>query len=224
MSGRVTAIVSAYYASEYLEGRLQNLFDQSEKPEIIVICQKDSKEADICEVFDVDTIMTENIPSIYEAWNMGIKASKTKYVTNANSDDRLAKDALKRACDSLDNNKDFGVCYFDVEVCETLGGNPVETYNWIEGGLEQLKKGCFIGPMPVWKKELNEKLGYFDERFLVCGDYELWLRFASRGVKFYHMRSEPLGMYFRRYNSAEHREPLRSMWETKKIQGMYRGA
>jgi glycosyltransferase involved in cell wall biosynthesis len=216
--------VSAYYASAFLEGRIDNLLEQSEQPDIVVICQDGSKEEEICKQFEITPILTDNIPTIYAAWNMGIKAAKTPYVTNANSDDRLKKDALKIMADVLDKESTYGVVYSDVEVVEQIGGDPVFVYKWIEGGLKELKRGCFIGPMPMWRKSLNEQFGYFDEYFKVCGDYEMWLRFASNGVKFFHVRGEPLGVYLRRGNSAEHREPFRSMWETQKVAGMYREA
>ena len=92
MTGRrVTAIISAYYAEDYIQGRLENLVGQTEKVDIIAVVQKGSIESGICARFpQVEIIQTNDIPGVYEAWNIGIKAANTPYVTNANSDDRLA--------------------------------------------------------------------------------------------------------------------------------------
>ena len=209
MTGRVTAIISAYFAEDYIQGRLENLVSQTEKVDIIAVAQKGSIEAGICaRLPQVEIIQTNDIPGVYEAWNIGIKASNTPYVTNANCDDRLAPHALKKMADILDKETTYGVVYPDVSIVEEIGGNPIGEYRWKEGGLDKLIKACFLGPMPMWRVRLHKQFGYFDETYKSAGDYEFWMRLASKGVKFYHVR-EPLGSYLKRQNSVEHREPLR---------------
>jgi len=44
----------------------------------------------------------------------------------------------------------------------------------------------FIGAQPVWRRSLHERIGMFDESFEVVGDYEFFLRAASKGCKFIH--------------------------------------
>lgn len=223
MTGRVTAIISAYYAEDYIQGRLENLVGQTEKVDIIAVAQKGSIEAGICARFpQVEIIQTNDIPGVYEAWNIGIKASNTPYVTNANCDDRLAPHALKKMADILDKETTYGVVYPDVSIVEEIGGNPIGEYRWKEGGMKELIKACFLGPMPMWRARLHKQFGYFDETYKSAGDYEFWMRLASKGVKFYHVRGEPLGTYLKRGNSVEHREPLRSLWEANHARMKYR--
>ena len=222
MTGRVTAIISAYFAEDYIQGRLENLVSQTEKVDIIAVAQKGSIEAGICARFpQVEIIQTNDIPGVYEAWNIGIKASNTPYVTNANCDDRLAPHALKKMADILDKETTYGVVYPDVSIVEEIGGNPIGEYRWKEGGLDKLIKACFLGPMPMWRVRLHKQFGYFDETYKSAGDYEFWMRLASKGVKFYHVR-EPLGSYLKRQNSVEPREPLRSLWEANHARMKYR--
>ena len=73
----------------------------------------------------------------------------------------------------------------------------------------------------LWGVRLHKQFGYFDETYKSAGDYEFWMRLASKGVKFYHVR-EPLGSYLKRQNSVEHREPLRSLWEANHARMKYR--
>ena len=227
MTGRrVTAIISAYYAEDYIQGRLENLVGQTEKVDIIAVAQKGSIESGICARFpQVEIIQTNDIPGVYEAWNIGIKAANTPYVTNANSDDRLAPHALKKMADILDKETTYGIVYSEVDIVTEIGANPIGRYKWAEGGInELLKQGCFLGPMPMWRKSLHDRFGYFDESYKSAGDYEFWMRCASNGVKFFKIRDEPLGVYLKRQNSVEHREPLRSLWETNNARMKYRGA
>jgi len=221
---RVTAIVSAYYAEMYLDGRIQNLQCQSEKPEIVVVCRDHSPEFDIARKYDVKVIVTNNIPGIYEAWNIGVQAASGKYLTSANSDDRLLPGALKQMADVLDKESTYGVVYANVDIVDEIGAEPVGTYDWKEGGFKELQQACFLGPMPMWRKSLHARFGNFDETLKVAGDYDFWLRLAKGGVKFYHIRGNALGQYLNRETSAEHRESLRSLWEANKVRGRYREA
>lgn len=220
---RASAIVSAYFCDEYLKGRIENLLQQTERPEIIVVCKSGSKEHTIaCEYEQTVVITTQNTPTIYEAWNIGVKTATGKYITNANSDDRLKPHALKTMADILDKESTYGLVYADVEIVREIDGKVINVYKWIEGGFNELLQGCFIGPMPVWRKNLHERFGYFDETYKVAGDYEFWLRLAKGGVRFFHVRGYPLGTYLKRETSAEHREPLRSLWEANNVRSKYR--
>jgi glycosyltransferase involved in cell wall biosynthesis len=159
---------------------------------------------------------------IYEAWNIGIKAAQTPYITNANCDDRLYPGALKKMADILDKETTYGVVYANQDIVTEIGGDPIGQFTWAEGGLKELMQGCFVGPMPMWRRKLHDRYGYFDENYKSAGDYEYWLRLANGGVKFYHVRDWASGAYLQRKNSVEHREPLRSLWETNNIRMRYR--
>jgi hypothetical protein len=126
--------------------------------------------------------------------------------------------------DILDKETTYGVVYPDVAVVNEIGGNPIGEYRWLEGGMKELIRACFVGPMPMWRKSLHDRFGYFDEAYKSAGDYEFWMRLMAGGVKFYHVRGEPLGVYLKRQNSVEHREPLRSLWEANNARMKYRGA
>lgn len=225
---RVSAIISAYYAEEFLAGRLKNLLAQSERPEIVVVCQKDSEEHRIATLMLVvesnpvhRLVLTDDTPTIYEAWNQAVKFATGEYITNANSDDRLYPGALKRMANTLERNPDCGLVYSNVDIVEEIGGKPTGCYRWAEGDFDVLMKGCFVGPMPMWRKSLHDKYGLFDNEYRIAGDYEYWLRLAVNGEKFYHI-TDALGAYLKRKDSAEHREELRAVWETARARGKYR--
>ena len=218
---RTSAIVSAYYAEQYIEGRIANLMEQSELPEIVVVAKKGSVEAK--KAAGCKVIETDDIPTIYKAWNMAIEASTGDYITNANCDDRLYPNALKLMADTLYTQPDYAAVYTNVDRVKEIGGPPHAVYEWGEGGLEyMLTKGCFMGPMPMWRKSLHDKYGLFDPEMRSAGDYEFWMRCLSNGEKFYHIRGATWGAYLERNDSAEHREKLRSIWEQARAKAKYR--
>ena len=45
----------------------------------------------------------------------------------------------------------------------------------------------FIGAQPMWRKQLHERIGLFDDQLEVVGDYEFVLRAVSEGCKFNHI-------------------------------------
>ena len=43
---------------------------------------------------------------------------------------------------------------------------------------------CLPGCMPLWKKSLHEKAGFFNENYKHAGDWEMWLRAVRNGANF----------------------------------------
>ena len=141
---------------------------------------------DLVELEDI-AITTEDVPTIYSAWNAAIRTSTGEYITNANSDDRLARWGIEKLAHQLDVRPEIGVVYADVDKVTDLSGGFDHAwrsgyFKWWEGEdqFETLKSGLFfLGPMPMWRKSLHDKYGYFDEQFHSAGDYEFWLRLSA---------------------------------------------
>jgi glycosyltransferase involved in cell wall biosynthesis len=221
--GKISAIVSAYYAEQYLAGRLDNLLSQVDQ--IVLVCRHGSAEQDIAEssaMPDMHIITTPDIPTIYAAWNMAIAFCHGDYITNANCDDRAYPGKLRKLAAALDHNNKYAVAYGDVDRVREIGGAPFSRYTWAEGGIDQLIHGCFVGPMPLWRRGLHDKYGMFDADMHSAGDYEFWLRIARAGERLYHLRDDVVGAYLDRADSAEKRSPLRAAWETARARGRYR--
>jgi len=227
---KLSCLLSTYNDLPLLQERLDNLLTQNGVDmELIVIAERHSEELNILDDwqkdnvhnFEIEVIMTDGIPTLYDAWNMGIEIAQGEYITNTNTDDRLYPGALQKMIDVLDNEPDVGVVYPDVDRVATIDGEPFGTFTWAEGGFDVLINGCFLGPMPMWRKSLHDKYGMFDDGMHSSGDYDFWLRLAKNGVKMKRI-PEPLGRYFDRKESIEHREPVRTVWETANARRRYR--
>ena len=224
---KIAAIVSAYYASRFIDGRIKDLLKQIPAPLVVVIAQSDSYEADLVlkSYGDnplVQLILTADVPTVYQAWNIGIENSESEYITNANSDDRLYDHALRLLSKTLDRQSDQAVAYFDIDRVEEIGSIPVGQFIWREGGIKELLGGCFVGPMPMWRRSLHTKYGPFNADFKSAGDYEFWMRIAAQGEKFKHIHGVH-GAHLERPDALEHRSPLRTTWETARARSLYRG-
>jgi glycosyltransferase involved in cell wall biosynthesis len=232
----VSAIVSVYNCERFIEGCLQDLEEQTiaNTIEIVVINSgsQQNEEAIIRrfqEKFNnIFYIKTEKRETIYKAWNRGIKVATGQYITNANADDRHRRDALEVMADVLEKNGDVGLVYANSIVTH----NENESFDrhvpmrYIDRATPEpdpsgalLLKGCFVGPQPMWRKSIHEKIGFFDENFDIVGDYEFWLR-AAEQFHFRHI-NEYLGLYLNDPNSAEHRNPELSFAEWHQVTSKY---
>jgi glycosyltransferase involved in cell wall biosynthesis/predicted deacetylase len=225
----VSAIVSTYNAERFIGGCLTDLISQtiSDQVEIIVVdCGSEQDEESIVREFqknhgNIKYIKTSHRESVYSAWNRGVRVAGGRYITNANTDDRHAPHAFERMAKILDSSPDIALIYADLWITETENETfdrftPVGKFVWREFDPATLIKGCYIGPQPMWRKDLHEKYGYFDESFESAGDWDFWLR-ISRRERFLHL-NEVLGLYLRSPQSIEHRDQKLSLAEFRIIQ------
>jgi len=230
---KISAIVSAYYAEEFLEQRLKNLEEQEVEGgmEAIVVCQKESPEFRITDAFAKEpasgefrmkVVLSDDIPTVYAAWNLAIEQASGEYITNSNSDDLLYPGALQALSTALNTHKAYSISYFDWERVQKHGEAPIGVFRFAEGGLDRLmNEGCFLGPGPMWRRSLHEKYGLFDPSYRSAGDFEYWLRLAYNKEKFYHVRGAPLGAHLERDDGLEHRSPMLTTWETARVKAKY---
>lgn len=212
-NGTVCAIVSAYKCEKgWLADRIKNLVVSSQQPrEILVGLQFGSDQATEC--LDAEQAYgavrgygTIDVPGLYETWNKLIKESCCDYITSANTDDAIYEHGLLKLKNILDRNKGVTVAYGDVDIRNSVDSRVSGRFVWAEGGYEQLKKGCFVSPMPMWRRSVHTEGYWFDENLKVVGDYDMWLRLARDGKKFMKVSDgSSVGVYTRRKDSLAHK-------------------
>ena len=232
----VSAIVSTYNAERFIRGCMEDLERQTiaDRLEIIVVDSgSQENEAQIVREFqqrfqNIKYIRTEQRESVYAAWNRGIKAASGKYITNANTDDRHRGDAFEVMSSILETLPEISLVYADVIITKTANESfkhctPVGFYRWMNFNRDDLlNKGCYVGPQPMWRRQVHDEYGYFDETFVTSGDYEFWLRISQTGT-FLHI-PVLLGLYLKSPHSIEHANRDRQAEENRRIFKMYADA
>jgi len=232
---KVSAIVSTYNSERFIRGCLQDLVDQTlfEKGEVeVIVIDSGSQQAEgtIVREFQrkfpiIRYIRTDQRETVYAAWNRGIRIASGKYITNANTDDRHRRDAFEQMVNVLEMKPEVALVYADVIKTEFENETfehctAVDSYHWYDWDRNiLLKEGCFIGPQPMWRRNVHDEYGYFDASLVSSGDYEFWLR-ISQSYDFFHIRT-PLGLYLIRPDSIEHAEKDTKRLEDSKIRFMY---
>ena len=234
---KVSAIVSIYKAEKFIRGCLEDLVSQTlyEKGELEIIlinsASPENEEEIINEYLNkyehIKYIRTDQREGIYTAWNRGIKLASAKYITNANTDDRHRKDALEVLANELDKHPEIDLVYADLYVTRI----PNETFDSTskqevivrkDFGREMMLDGCQMGPQPMWRKSVHEKIGYFNDAYKSAGDYEFWLRMVFlNNSKMLHIK-EFLGLYLYNLNGIELGNREVSVYETGLIVDTYK--
>ncbi len=231
---RVSALVSTYAADRVFRGCLddlvsQTLFQRGELEVIVVDSASPGSELEVALEYvqryeNISVVRSPEREGVYMAWNRAASLARGAYLTNANTDDRHAPDALERLADRLDAEPSLGLVYADSWVTHELDkpydkAQIVGRLNWRDHDSKSLLAGCHVGPHPMWRRDLHARHGWFDGRYVVAGDYDMWLRFAEH-CPFFHVK-EPLGLYVRREDSVEHANRERCQAESGTLCAFY---
>ncbi len=163
-------------------------------------------------------------PGLYAVWNMGVRLSTAPYLTSANLDDRRAPEHAATLSDYLDKHADIALVSAELRVTATPD-MPWSSSNdqWLmfsgidigKYGVEKLFNTTTTGIgshnlphcMPVWRRILHTKAGYFsEEKYGPSADWALWVRAGLLGSRFAFLPS-PMGLYLRHAESYWRRTP-----------------
>jgi len=193
----VSAIVSAYNAERFIHGRLQNLLNQTlfkkNQLEIIVVdSNSPQNERSIVESFmkygHVVLIRTSERETVSRAWNRGVQMASGKYIINADADDRFSEYALEKMANELDSNPNIHAVYGDWQ----LTGTENDTLD-SDQKRSAFHYPPFFPPMffyfqttsyaPLLRKDIFEKIGFYNDELEVFADREFMMRFSASGLK-----------------------------------------
>ena len=206
----ISIITSVFKGDDFIRPFLEDITRQSifkEKCELILINPNSpGNEEEVIKEFvekfpeNIVYKRLENDPGIYACWNIAAKMATGEFLTNANLDDRKATNALEILAKDLISRKNVDVVYAD----NAITNNPNETwenntakslYPTEPFSVEAMLRGNPPHCMPMWRKSLHDKLGYFEEKYRSASDWEFWLRCTMAGIKMNKV-NKPLGLYF----------------------------
>lgn len=188
---KITVLTSLYKCEKYLQGYFDwvRRIDNPEEVEILLLHNAPSQaELDIVQQNILDLpyvchIIIPELEGLYVTWNRGILLAKGEYICNWNVDDIRFPNSLSLQASTLDQNPDMLLTYCDFYymfqygiisnekvISEDFSSNMYSFYN-----THQI--GCF----PMWRKDLHEKFGYFDEQFFLVADFDFQIRIARTG-------------------------------------------
>jgi len=149
---------------------------------------------------NIELILSESPGSVGYNLNRGIEKAKGKFIKYLCDDDLLPYDSIENSISAFANGVDFihgTACNFWPD-----GKSDIYTPDYFNPTLEQmLSKNVIHGGTLMYRREVFEKYGMFDETLWTGEEYEFNLRILAAGARLGYCEKPPL--YFYRRHAAQ---------------------
>jgi glycosyltransferase involved in cell wall biosynthesis len=190
---KVSAIVSCFRGQKYLPAFLENCAQQTlaEQLEVVLVHNDPSpEELELVRFFETKhpgmvTHLVVGREPLAVSTNRAMKAAKGEYLCVWNVDDLRTPDSLEKMAAVLDNFFDIGFTYGDFIITHKWLGKTGQLVVSPEFARAAFVRSMHAGPFYMWRKQLCETLGYWDEQFKSGADFDYVVRLAleSKGKK-----------------------------------------
>lgn len=125
-------------------------------------------------------------PGIVSALNMGLKKARGKYIARIDSDDQMHPSRIRLQYIELEKNEDLVCIGTQVQLINEFG-QPLGTSYYPTKPRDIARvlpfRNCIAHPSAMIRKNILEKIGYYNHEFQGCEDYDLWLKlFNGRNI------------------------------------------
>jgi len=191
----VSIIITTYNRSNYLKTCIESVVNQTYTNIEILVIDDGSKDEIakenkiICRNYNLCTYYYKKNSGQPASRNYGIKKATGDYIAFCDDDDFWALNKLEKQVSILDNNKDIGLVTGSIEYVKYDGTKTgkIKTHKGYNHGYvfaDFLIKNRTSSITPMLRKEVFEKVGYFNPNFTIAEDWEFWRR-VSYYYKFY---------------------------------------
>lgn len=182
----ISVVIPVYNRPLQVKRAIDSVLGQSLKPfEIIVVDDGSTDETPkVLQTYhDIIKIITQENRGVSSARNVGIKASRSSWITLLDSDDSWHPEKLARQKAYHDKESSIMISHTaekwlrnDKEIKQKKSHQKPS--GWC---FEDNLNFCKIAPSTIMiARAVFEDVGYFDESLEVCEDYDLWLRILRR--------------------------------------------
>ena len=183
---KISVVIPTLNRINTLQRALDSVINQTYKPAEIIVVDNGSNDGTLKflrEQYPKITTLTENKVGVSSARNKGIKKSINQWIALLDSDDAWHPRKLEVQTSMLDSAlKEYNLIHTDeVWFRNNKHINQMKKHKK-QGGyiFERCLSLCCISPSSVlFKKNILDKVGLFDESLPVCEDYDMWLKICS---------------------------------------------
>jgi len=178
---KISIITVCYNSEETIEETFKSVCSQSYKDVEYIVIDGESKDETINIIKKYENNITkwisESDKGLYDAMNKGIKMASGDIIGILNSDDTFFDENVLEQVADFHEKKNIDASIGNIVQINDKG-NVIRNYSSKYWNPDKLKIG-FMPPHPsiFFKKELFEKLGFYDLSFKSGADYELIVRY-----------------------------------------------
>lgn len=194
---KVSVILPFYNAVETLSRAIESISNQSLLDFECILINNNSTDGSVVIAEDWAkndrrfTLIHENRQGVMFASNSGSKMARGEYIARMDADDVSYPNRLKLQSEFLDANPENGAVSGLVKHIgdpDTTKGfaryvdwvNSVKSYEEVLH--HQFVESVIVNPSAMWRKSVAEEFGMYESGDFP-EDYEMWLRWLSKGVK-----------------------------------------
>lgn len=182
---KVSVIIPTFNRFSLISRAIDSVLNQTIKPfEIIVVDDgsSDNTSTFIKNNYKSVKLIKQNNLGVSKARNVGIKNSSGNWIALLDSDDEWEKNKLEVQIKSLSEYDYYSVCHTnEIWIRNGIRVNQKKRHQKYGGDIfDKCLDICRISPSSIiFKKNIIDEVGWFDEGLSICEDYDLWLRITA---------------------------------------------
>jgi GT2 family glycosyltransferase len=206
MAPKVSIIIPAYNRAHLIGATLRSALRQTYTDYEIVVVDDgstDDTESVVRSIAPMARYISQANVGIPEVLNVCVRAAAGEYIAFLGSDDALAPKALEKQAAVLDANPTVGIVHGQAWLIDEQGTltelqKPAfATQSYVRSGREEIEdllmSNHIVATTVMVRKQCFDDVGYFDGRFGLYEDWNMWTRiFKQWDAGYVH---EPLAFY-----------------------------
>lgn len=180
---KVSVVLSVGNQEKYLKDAVQSILNQTFKNFEFIIINDSSKNLEIPKDPRIKIITNVRHLGLTKSLNIGLKIAKGEYIARMDADDISKPQRLASQLKFMQHHQTIAIIGSWVDLIDEKG-NFLRTkkfptsYKNIKNNL--IKANQFCHPALLTRKNILDKVGFYDEKYHYSQDYELVLRIASK--------------------------------------------
>lgn len=180
----ISVIIPTFNRWPMVGDAVESVLKQSQKIFELIVVDDGSDDGSFDELKQYGSLVTvfsQSRHGVAAARNLGVRLSSGKYLAFLDSDDLWFPKKLETQIAFMERNPGVQICQTEeIWVRNGKRVNPKRRHHKPSGDIFRASLDlCLVSPSAVMMtRDLFRRVGGFDEAFVVCEDYDLWLRIA----------------------------------------------
>tara|TARA_B100001057_G_scaffold27162_3_gene24908 strand:+ start:6735 stop:7613 length:879 start_codon:yes stop_codon:yes gene_type:complete len=182
----VSVVLTTFNRKKFLTRALYSVFEQTLVPEQVIVVDDgstDNTSRDLPSSFPSVHWLEQENRGVASARNLGIRHARGRWVALLDSDDEWESTKIESQLNRFGDKCDAIASHTNEKWIRS--GNQVMPPKYLDKSsanlFERSLRHCLISASSIiLHHRIFQEVGYFDESFPVCEDYDFWLRLLQR--------------------------------------------